>query len=43
MDAELLSDTFISLAGTMADDFDVIDFLPMLTGSVQGQSRSTGS
>jgi transcriptional regulator with GAF, ATPase, and Fis domain len=31
MDAELLSDTFVSLADTMVADFDVIDFLHMLT------------
>ena len=31
MDAELLSDTFIGLADTMVADFDVIDFLHMLT------------
>jgi hypothetical protein len=31
MDADLLSDTFIALADTMVDDFDVIDFLHMLT------------
>src|ERR1700751_1829387 len=31
MDSELLSDTFIDLADTMVADFDVIDFLHMLT------------
>jgi GAF domain/ANTAR domain len=31
MDAELLSDTFVGLADTMVADFDVIDFLQMLT------------
>jgi GAF domain-containing protein len=31
MDAELLSDTFIDLADTMVADFDVIDFLHLLT------------
>jgi len=31
MDTDLLSDTFIELADTMVDDFDVIDFLHMLT------------
>ena len=31
MDAELLSDTFVGLADTMVTDFDVIDFLHMLT------------
>jgi hypothetical protein len=31
MDAELLSDTFVGLADTMIADFDVIDFLHMLT------------
>jgi GAF domain-containing protein len=31
MDAELLSDTFVGLADTMVADFDVIDFLHMLT------------
>jgi transcriptional regulator with GAF, ATPase, and Fis domain len=31
MDAELLSDTFVELADTMIDDFDVIDFLHLLT------------
>ena len=32
MDAELLSGTFVDLADTMVADFDVIDFLHMLTG-----------
>jgi len=31
MDADLLSDTFVALADTMVADFDVIDFLHMLT------------
>jgi transcriptional regulator with GAF, ATPase, and Fis domain len=31
MDADLLSDTFVDLADTMVADFDVIDFLHMLT------------
>ena len=31
MDPELLSDTFVDLADTMVADFDVIDFLHMLT------------
>src|SRR6202034_4541571 len=31
MDADLLSDTFTVLADTMVADFDVIDFLHMLT------------
>ena len=31
MDAQLLSDTFVDLADTMVADFDVIDFLHMLT------------
>jgi transcriptional regulator with GAF, ATPase, and Fis domain len=31
MDADLLSDTFVELADTMIDDFDVIDFLHLLT------------
>jgi GAF domain-containing protein len=31
MDADLLSDTFVELADTMVADFDVIDFLQMLS------------
>src|SRR5260221_14490522 len=31
MDTELLSDTFVDLADTMVAEFDVIDFLHMLT------------
>src|ERR1700722_10720130 len=31
MDTDLLSDTFVSLADTMVADFDVIDFLHVLT------------
>src|ERR1700691_6585502 len=31
MDADLRSDTFVELADTRIDDFDVIDFLHMLT------------
>src|SRR5450432_3990450 len=31
MDASLLSDTFVDLADTMVADFDVIDFLHLLT------------
>jgi transcriptional regulator with GAF, ATPase, and Fis domain len=31
MDSELLSDTFVELADTMVADFDVIDFLHLLT------------
>jgi len=31
MDADLLTDTSVDLADTMVDDFDVIDFLHMLT------------
>src|SRR5579863_6825969 len=31
MDTDLLSDTFVDLADTMVADFDVIDFLHMLT------------
>jgi GAF domain-containing protein len=33
MDADLLSDTFVAPADTMVADFDVIDFLDMLTES----------
>jgi transcriptional regulator with GAF, ATPase, and Fis domain len=41
MDTELLSDTFVDLADTMVADFDVIDFLHMLTDrSVQLLSAS---
>jgi hypothetical protein len=41
MDAELLSGTFVDLADTMVADFDIIDFLEMLTGrSVQLLSAS---
>jgi hypothetical protein len=32
MDTDLLSDTFVELADTMVADFDVIDFLHLLTG-----------
>src|SRR6202044_2387099 len=31
MDSELLSGTFVELADTMVADFDIIDFLHMLT------------
>src|ERR1700728_5355662 len=31
MDTDLLSDTFVDLADTMVADFDVIDFLHLLT------------
>src|ERR1700761_5200274 len=31
MDTDLLSDTFVDLADTMVADFDVIDFLQLLT------------
>ena len=31
MDTDLLSDTFVDLADTMVADFDVLDFLHMLT------------
>jgi transcriptional regulator with GAF, ATPase, and Fis domain len=41
MDAELLTDTFVDLADTMIADFDVIEFLHMLTDrSVQLLSAS---
>ena len=41
MDAELLSGTFVELADTMVADFDIIDFLHMLTGrSIQLLSAS---
>jgi hypothetical protein len=41
MDAELLSGTFVDLADTMVADFDIIDFLQMLTDrSVQLLSAS---
>src|SRR5271156_4395685 len=31
MDSELLTDTFVDLADTMVAEFDIIDFLHMLT------------
>ena len=43
MDAELLSDTFVELADTMVADFDVIDFLHVLTDrSVAAAGRVRG-
>lgn len=36
MDTDLLSDTFVELADTMIADFDVIDFLHMLTTAASG-------
>ena len=47
MDTRLLSDTFVDLADTMVADFDVIDFLHMLTdrsvrllGRVRGRGHA---
>jgi len=43
MDTSLLSDTFVDLADTMVADFDVIDFLHLLTDrSVRAAGRGRG-
>jgi hypothetical protein len=36
MDSGLLSSTFVDLADTMVADFDVIDFLHILTDAASG-------